>query len=68
MNGQLRLCLDDTLSSVFLFVCLYVHWVEKLSSRGSLLQHLESSGTKTMMRGPIIRQFGWDEIEKQKRA
>ena len=28
----------------------------ELSARGYLLEHLESCGTKIMMRGPIVRQ------------
>ena len=50
------LYLDDTTFSRFLF-SLLLHWIEKRSSRGRLLEHLEYSGTKSMMRGPIVRQL-----------
>ena len=30
-------------------------WIEKRSSHGRALEHLESSGTKIMMRGPVVR-------------
>ena len=34
-----------------------LHWIEKQSGRGRLLDHLESFGTKIMIRGPIVHQL-----------
>ena len=34
-----------------------LHCIKKWSSRGYLLEYLESSGTKTMMRGSIVLQL-----------
>ena len=40
------------------FVCLFLlPWIKKWSSHGHLLEHLESSGTKIMMRWPIVHQM-----------
>ena len=41
-------------------ICLsliLLHWNVKWSSLGRLLEHLESSGSETMMRGPIVNQL-----------
>ena len=35
----------------------FTGWIEKQSSRGRLLEHLESFGTKIMLRGPIVYQL-----------
>ena len=34
-----------------------LHWIKEQSSRGCLLEHLESSGTKIMNKGSIVRQL-----------
>ena len=33
------------------------YWIEKQGYLGCLLEHLESSGTKIVMLGPIVRQL-----------
>ena len=52
MNRQHKLWLERTCHSRGILLFL-LHWIEKQSSRGSLLEHLECSGIK-MMRGPIL--------------
>ena len=46
---------------------LLLHRMEKRKSRGHLLEQLESSGTKTMMRGPIVRHRGKTRETKTKK-
>ena len=46
---------------------LLLHWIEKRSSRGCLLEHLESSVTNIVMRGLIVSQLLWVETEKQRK-
>ena len=36
---------------------LLLDWIKKRSSRGRLLEHLESSGTKIMTSGSMVRQL-----------
>ena len=51
------ICLNDTYNFRQFFPPFFSRWIEKLSHRGRLLEHLESSGTKIMMRGPIVRHL-----------
>ena len=53
MNRQHKLWSDDTYP---LLPVLGLHWIEKRSSRGRLLEHLESSGTRVMIWGSIVLQ------------
>ena len=49
-NRKHKLCLRYLTLSLG---CLgRLHWIEKRSSHGRLLEHLVSSGTKIMMSGP----------------
>ena len=45
---------------IFLFVFL-LHWIRN-NSRRCLLEYLQSSGIKIMMRGPIVRQLWWEDL------
>ena len=38
-------------------ILLLLYWMEKQSSRRCLFENLQSSGTKVMIKGPIIRQL-----------
>ena len=51
-DRQQQLSLDDTYHFLLL-----LHWIEKRSSHGHLLKHMESSGAKIMTRRPIVRQL-----------
>ena len=54
-----RCCVSMVLTTFasFLIFLLLLHWIEKWSSCGRLLEHLESFGTKIIMRGPIVREL-----------
>ena len=41
----------------FLQFFFELHWIEKPSGCGHLLEHLESSGTEVMMRGPVVHHL-----------
>ena len=41
----------------------WLHQIKKRSSCERLLEHLESSSTKIMMRGPV--SYVWEETEKE---
>ena len=60
-NCQQKVCLDHTYtfasSSFFSFFWLLFHWMAKRSHHECLLEHLESSGTKIVKQGPIVRQL-----------
>ena len=54
------LCFENTYWSfqdAFFFVlfCCLLHWMEKWSCHGDALEHLESSGTKSVLGGPLVR-------------
>ena len=54
------LCLDNNYHFFPLFVfppSSLLHWIEKRSSHGCLLEHLESSFTKIIIGGPIVRHL-----------
>ena len=55
MNRQHTLCLDNT-KHFCLFFC-FTSSRNEVYCYGRLLEHLESSGTKIMMRGPHICQL-----------
>ena len=66
------MCSDDTYHSPHFWgrggvlTCfVLLHWIEKWSSRGRLLKHLESFGTKIMMSGHNARQV-WEDSETNK--
>ena len=55
----------------FFFVLFLLHWIEKWSSRGRVMEHLDSSDTKIMMRGPIVCQLGVErnrETNKERKS
>ena len=60
MNCQHKLCLDNT-KHLCHFFC-FTSSRNKVCCYGRLLEHLESSGTKIMMRGSIVRQLWWEDL------
>ena len=56
MNRQ-HSCLLTKLTTFTMVFFFFLNWIEKRYSRGHLSEHLESSGSKIMMRGPIVSQL-----------
>ena len=56
MHRHQKLCVSMILTFASLFVFMF-HGIKKQSSCVCLLEQLESSGTKTLMTGPIVRQL-----------
>ena len=48
---------SEIVSRQFELFFFLLHWIEKWSSRGHLVEHLKSSGTKIMTRGSVVRQL-----------
>ena len=67
-NRQHSLCLDDTYHlHQFFFLTSFLsffYWIKKRSSRGRLLEYLESSGTKIVIEDILYTRYVREDVEK----
>ena len=58
MVQMVKLSVGLMICTILTSFCGVLHWIAKQSRHGNLLEQLESSGTRIMMSGPIVRQLG----------